>query len=480
MNATQAQPGRAVRALGWAMAAVLGLPALVLLAWLATNWGDAPALPRPAVLQLPAAALSEARNAHDALAGVLALPGADPAQVARDERARTAVWLAKPLAERMAMAAKPPKTPQAPTRQPLPRGAPWACPDGQPLCAGTWLDQPAALERQRDALAWGARCDALADDNLVIEEHIEQPLHMAGVVAQHLTGGNACTRWLQTGIALAFAAGDDAALTRDLARADRLNRALLGGSRSVVSTLVTARTAHTLLDLVATLAVRDAALAERLSPLLAGWPAQAGLARRWMVHESNFGVAALDEAFAYCAEPGIELPPAIAANLGWSERLTQRVNQLMCRHGIGLHHQRTQAYADAQWLGRLAVLDAGGLEALDRFSQTPEGGGLGGLHWRNTFGAMLVDIGSATYGDHVRRQRDLELHHRLVSLVLSMQRQGIEPGSRAGWLARQPLAADERDRIVLRDQGRTIAARGFAERSPVVGSGGEFRITWPD
>lgn|GEM_PF-5926294 len=480
MNASLPAPRRALRVLGWAMAAALGLPALVLLAWLASNWGDAPVQPRPAPLQLPATGVSEARNAHDALAGVLALPDADPAQVARDERARTAAWLAKPLAERMAMVAQPRKTPQPVTRQSQPRGEPWFCPDGQALCAITWLDQHPALARQRETLAWGARCDALADNDLVIEEHIDQPLRLASVIAQHVTGATACTRWSQTGMAVAFAAGDAAALERELARADRLNRALLAGSRSLISTLVTARTAHSLLDLAATLAVRDAALAERLQALLAGWPAQAELARRWMVHESSFGAAALDEAFEYCLDPVAEVQPAFVGNLGWSDRLTNSVNRLMCRHGIGLHRQRTQVYADALWLERLAVLDAGGLEALDRFSQTPEGGGLGGLHWRNTFGAIMVDIGSATYGDHVRRQRDLELHHRLVSLVLAMRRQGIEPGSRAGWLARQRLSAEERERIVVRDEGRTIAARGFAERSPVVGAGGEFRITWPD
>ena len=51
---------------------------LLIAAWLASNWNDAPAQPRPAALQLPSPTLPDDRNAYFALAGLRAEADRDP------------------------------------------------------------------------------------------------------------------------------------------------------------------------------------------------------------------------------------------------------------------------------------------------------------------------------------------------------------------------------------------------------------------
>ena len=437
----------ATRALGWSMAALLAAPALVLLAWLASNWRDAPALPRPAALVPAPPRLAEARNAY---------------------RALTDIKLAAPGSER---------------RLADPTGAPWYCSGGGAGCAPGWLAQPEALAVQRQAIAWGARCDALLDGDFAFDELLPQPMSMSMTgLATHLSGAVGCQRWFQTGAVLAFVRDDREALQRDLARADRLNRALLSGSHSLIASMVALRGAQSLMDTVALLAVRDAGLVETLAPLLADWPAQTDVVRRWIGFESTYGQHAISESFEKCTslneliDQGVVRvdPPRSAA-----DRLEDAASAWLCRHRIGMLPQRTAQYADAYWLEQVAALERGGLAALDARAGEDAADGAAGFKWLNTFGAQIVDIGRGAHQTYARRHLDLELQHRLVTLVLAMQRDGIAAPARVAWLASQVVPAAQRERIALRDGGYTIAARSFSSNQPSLGDQGEFAVTWP-
>ena len=437
----------ATRVLGWSMAALLAAPALVLLAWLASNWRDAPALPRPAALASPAPRVADPRNAYQALADL--------------------------------RAAKPGSTQQLAD----PHGAPWNCGGDRATCAAAWLQQPEALARQREAIAWGPRCDALVDADFEFEEKLPQPITMSWM-PDHLRGVSACMRWFLSGAVLARARDDSAAVQRELTRADRFNRAVMAGSHSLIANMLAMRAAQMLLDTVGALAVqqdRDGAVA-LLTPVLANWPPQADAMRRWMAFESAFNQHAIRMMFDSCATlgdlpatPGVQFDPDRA----FADRVEDAATAWLCRHRIGFQPERTAQYIDAMWLRRLAVLSEGGLPALERFDRAIEARGTAGWQWQNTLGASIIDLGEGGHLSYTRRHLDVELQHRLVTLVLAMQREGIEAPARAAWLARHKLADSDRERISMRDSGYTIAARSFSGTQAVAGERGEFVVAWP-
>jgi hypothetical protein len=443
--ASEFRHGRAAAARrvgGWALAALLLTPALGLIVWLANNWRDAPVAERPAALMPPAPRFGAARAGHD---GLVAL-----------KVGTTGQRLADPV------------------------GAPWFCAPAGADCSAAWLAQPAALARQRQAIAWGARCDALVDADFAFDERLPPPLAQpAAWTPQHLSGAVACARWFHTGAALAFAAGDTEGLQRELSRADRLNRALLGGSRSLIAVQLALRSAHGLLDLVGALALRGGAAgpdAEALAAVVAGWPAQETLVRQWVVHEAAHGAAVLDRVFEDCADGRNLLPASVTANMTAAARIEAAMSAWLCRHRIGIQPQRTLQYMDSGWLDWLGQLDREGLAAL----AAPPARPAAGWHWRNTFGAQMVDIGLDARHQYIQRHLDLALHRRLVLLVLAIERESIEPRARAGWLARQPLEAGERARFEVRDGGFTIAARSHGGGSSVpLGERAAFVAAWP-
>jgi hypothetical protein len=431
---------RALGLLGWVMALTLIAPVVAALFWLASNLSDAPAAARPEALALPAPRLAAERNA----AGVLAGLSSGGAKV-------------------------------------LPEGAPWYCADAEGCVAG-WLAQPAPLAAQRERAALhGRRCEALVDETgFDFEEAFARPPRVdASLVPAHPLGAAFCARWFLSGAAIAQADGAHDEVQRQLQRADRLQRALLAGSHSLIAQGLAQSLAHRLLDGLASMALRDAVTARDAAPLLVPWPSQQAAARRWMVYESNVGRQALADVFEQCHASGSD-PSDVYRNdvPAWPERSMRWVSGYLCEHRIGHHPERTLQALDAQWLALLAAVGQGWPAALATLP-SPARDDLP-LHWRNSFGMAMVEIAHSGWADPVARHADLELHRRLVLLALQAQAQGVAAPERAAWLARQPMAADESGRFSIADAGRTIQARTWRSQNDPARKAQHLRITWPE
>ena len=320
------------RWLGWTLALglALGLPLLLSLSPLVPLMPLMPLMPLS--LHLP-----PERNAFFALQGVLAPADQDPASTARQDWQRTQAWALQSPAERtrpQPATAGAALQAQAARWQPGPSGAPWVCSNQGRDCTAEWPAQTVAPARQRQAAAWGPRCDALLDAGFVWEEVVLEPLRIA-------------------------------------------------------------------------------------SPLAA--------IRRWMAFESTYSMAAINDVFEACLQPGdIGLQPG--EDLGVLRRGFEALNRWSCKHHVGIQPQRMRQAMDARWLQRLA------------------------------------------------------LHLRAAQLALDMQGQGVPAAERAAWLARQPLALHERERLQLQDDGLTLVARGWTESAggPLhIPARDATRITWP-
>ena len=343
----------------WLGRALLVLCAALLalaLAWLASNWHDAPALPRPAELARPQPRLAAERNLAYALWGLNAAPERDPAVVGR------ALWLANEAAaaqllqphdaqQREALFQAQAKTFASLAGQglKLPQGAPWSCDERVADCLKLSFEKSEALTLQRQTIAaLGARCEAVVDalqpaKGLGFEEPLPTQWHPTAPLAP-LQNLHLCSLWLDTGAALAFRQGRKDEAWRLMARSSQFHRALLAGAHSLIAQTVVQRLWRRHLDMITALIAQDPAWAAQALPLVQTVGAPEVQARRWIVFEAAFGQAALQDAHrpgAPAAERGLDLL------------------DLLQRQGIGFHLNRTTQLMDQQWLTLLKAVDSG-------------------------------------------------------------------------------------------------------------------------
>ena len=399
------------------------------------------------------------------LAGLDAAADRDPAAVGRaDWLTHRAFWVL-PAAQR------DPPAQQAAYRQtleqsqgsrlPAPTGAPWYCDSagGDSTggdCTTVWIAQADTLARQRAAIAViGQRCEQLLDGAFRFEELLPTLNSLAEPVATHLQGAVRCAGWFRSGAVLAWSQGrrDEALL--QLARADKLQRGLLTGSQSLIAQMVALRVAHDTQGTVAALALRDAALAPALLTMTTALPDQHTAARRWVVFEAAFGRAAFTQMLSNCADVAALDPEA-----GWLEVGMAWLSDRLCAHHIGFQPERTQQRASQAWLQRLHLLDADWPTVLQPSAEKAAAGEeppwWRGLQWRNTFGALVVDIAAPTYTDYLARHADIELQREALAWVVALQAQRVPAAERAAWLQRQALSDTLRQRLRWANDGRSL------------------------
>jgi hypothetical protein len=458
---------------------------LLIAAWLASNWNDAPPQPRPAALQLPSSTLPDDRNMYFAFAGLRAAPDREPSIAGQ------ALWK-----QQLASAVTTRTNPFAPATEPsandvdstlgkaLPSmtARPLVCTEHMDTCVALWIDNADALSTQRKNHALlGQRCERFLDDDLPFEEALAPMRTVAEPLAQHGVGASDCSKWFLSGAVLAWAQRDQARAIALLVKADRMNRALLNGSRSLIGQMIAIRVTRNTLGVMAALAVRDPNLSTALMPLLAPLPNQAQSVRRWMVVEAAFnrGVnaeisRAVDGQSALIMADG-EPAPGSGDLFSW-----------LCRHHIGWHPERNAQAIDAFWLRSIRQLDGGlaatiesqSSEAATRSNQSP----LDALTWQNTFGHMALSMGQPAYTGYLARHADLELHREVTVLALRFVASGVPPADRRAWLMQQPTSPTAQGRITWSDDGLALAARAWQQP---FGPGAydakrdAIRITWP-
>ena len=347
-----------------ALLLVLGLP----LAWIANNgpWADAAARPTPPELQLRPVQVAPEANAFVVLTA--------PNEAAGDPR-----W---------------------------PEGPLWNCrPQGE-NCVARWLAEPAALrEALQVAAPIGERCEraaqALAYEEVVAERPASGPAAAqpyANLPTPIVRGLNRCVAWF--GMQAAASATPAEALGA-AARADRLARMALAGSRSLIATQVAASAVeHAWLQAAALVAAGRFDRRE-LGGLLAPLPPAALSPRLWVSHEARFA----REVTRDLVNPAIGCGSSTfaSADRGW-------LDDLVCRFGLGLLPEQTAQDIDARWAARLALVPAEGPAPCERLDDPPwRETGRFWPAWRNSIGRWLLDVPGVDWGVYAARQLDLEL-----------------------------------------------------------------------
>ena len=479
-NGLQEGPPSAGRRQAWrwlwrwlwrALAAVLVLLAAVVLAWVVSNWRDADPQPRPPELALPVPRLPADRNVAYALMGLNAAADRDPTQVGRERWAANArltrFFLTHPAADERAAA----RAAHADADQALagaagvaPAALPWACDEFEADCAARYGAAADALAPQRQGQSvWGARCDAVVDalqpdkgkgyEELLPTDWQVATLPMAGLQSMAF-----CARWLHTGAALAFRQGRKEEAWRQMARSNQFHRALLAGAHTLISQQVVQGLLRRHLAFVSGLVALDPAWAAQAVPLAAAWGAPEQAARRWLVVESAFGHAALKDAMAPSDHPVTS--PASHPPPGWAEQVFSKATQVLTKHHIGAHPERTAQLMDQQWLALLKQVEAGLPAALEAPTTGASAEGASVLRWwRNPLGRTLVEVAAPAFKVYLRRQLDLELHREALALALNLQRLGIAPAARAAWAQQQAVSPALRARLGWSADGHTLQVR---------------------
>jgi hypothetical protein len=455
---------------------------LLIAAWLASNWHDAPPQPRDAALQLPSATLTDDRNAYFALAGLHAAADREPASAGQ------ALWkllLARATTTRLtppyvASAEQPDSATQAVLGKTLPSIP--GCDTAMADCVAQWIDKPDGLIEQRKAHALlGQRCERLLDGTFEFDEVLAPMTTVAEPLAQHGIGASNCSRWLLGGAVLAWVRRDHASTVALLAKADRMSRALLSGSHSLIGQMIAIRIARNSLGTMAALGVRDPNLSTALMPLLAPLPDQVQSAKRWMVVEAAFnrGVNA-EMSRAVSGQSALimadgEPTPVVGGLFEW-----------LIRHHIGWHPERNEQAIDAFWLRSIRQLDEGLVASIHaratKGANQAEAGMLDLLRWRNTFGNMVFSIGQSGYGGYLARHADLELHREATMLALRSAAGGVPAADRHAWLVRQPMSPTTEGRFTWSHDGLVLVARAWQQPfSPGAydAKRDAIRITWP-
>jgi hypothetical protein len=358
-----------LKALGWLTLALL----VVVLAWVASNgpWADAAPQASPPALQQRPVTLAPAHNGFVALQAVSASDG--------------------------------PSWPQGPV---------WDCPVRREDCVGRWLADPAAVREAMQAAApLGARCEQVAQaegqEEVVAERPAEGPLANQPYVSLPMPSFRIlgrCVTWF--GLQAAVAATPVEAVAA-LARADRLARLALAGSRSLIGTQVSVAAVERAWLQAAGLAVTGRVDRRDLLGLLAPLPPAALSPRLWAPHEARFA----REVTRDLVNPAVGCGSFMAAHVprGW-------LDHLVCRYGVGLLPEQTAQDNDARWAARLALLPAEGPAACEQLDSPPwrETDRLW-PSWRNTIGRWMLDVPGADWGVYAARQLDLELLRQTLS-----------------------------------------------------------------
>lgn len=470
----------AARAIGWL---ALGLM-LLAGAWVLSNLKDIDPVPRPDALALPAAELADDVNAAFALAGLHAGVDREPAAVGR------ALWrlrLPDPAAAHKPLNAQEAKAQRQAESKALGETQPalpsLLCDLSQAGCVEQWIAQADALASLRQPHAtFGSRCEKLLASRFEFEEPLPPTLSAVGPLAVHAHSASQCSQWLLSGAVLAWGRRDRTQSMVLFEQADRLNRSLLAGSRTLLGQMIALRQTRNTVNTLAAVAVRDPGMATALAALLAPGLDPALAARRWMVTEAAFQRSLLADAWRACRSPMDVMGEDLLS--GW-ESLEGKLGLFACRHNIGLHPERTLAALDERWLHKLAALDRGlhaaVLQLAAESRSANEAGMVGMLAWRNPVGHLQVSIGEPAYAGYLARQADLELHREAA--LLALQAAPIAPPERAAWASRQSLSPLAQGRLSWDAEGRTLSARTWQqEYAGGAGFNAErdaIRITFP-
>jgi hypothetical protein len=393
---------RILRGLGIGLALLVGLLALMALAWLASNWRDDAPRPLPAALDIGATG-----------------PGS-PFFLQLQSLAVPAGAGLKPL----------------------------ACdPDAE--CAALWTTQAAELERQLEGqAALGQACSAALASGPYVEA-LPEPLNFQTPLPSYQGMVN-CGRWFLGQAVLAAQRDDRAAALQHLREGRDFSHAVSAGARLLIGRMVSARVQRDQYRAIAAVAAWRPAWAAELAALANSLPPMALQAPPWMAVEAAYARGSVDALSAACDQRTEIFGPTDNSPL-------QAYAASACRHRIGWLPQATKNTLDADWLAQIERV-AGGIEAaLASGTPAPE---RPGLRWRNTFGALV--LGTVWLPDHyIARQADVELHRQ--ALLLALAAQAVPAAERARWLEGQsrvpPLL---RPRITWADNGRTLVARPWS------------------
>jgi hypothetical protein len=364
----------------------LSLVALFLLAiWTASNspWVDAAPQPVAPALLLRPVLLAPERNAFFNLQALDAPPGADTHALG------LRVIHGHPLPDEGRLA--------------WPDGELWRCQSGKLNCVEAWRTQADTLRGLMAPLgALGERCERAARaegiEEVLPERMREGPL--AGLPYAELpmprgAGLAGCMRWF--GAQAVLAPTPQQAFER-FARADRLGRASLDGSRSLLTmTLVLAALQRNWLLAADYAAAEPRADRAELLALLQPLAPEVLSPRAWIPFEAHLARELMRDATGYgCGGARTESDGAIKVGL--------------CRWLIGGLPEQSLQDVDARWKARLADLPATGPAACDaltsaRWRDTTRPW----PSWRNTLPRWVLDTPQAHYGRYAARQLDLEL-----------------------------------------------------------------------
>ena len=402
-------PRRGLRFVARDLAWLTGGLLLVALAWVLSNLRDIEPAPRPAALVLPAPQLRDEANAFFALVGLNADTDRDPAVAGRALWRSRLAFAALPHEQRYLKAAggallRSEQDAQGSRVKSL-AGPPLVCDSNGSDCTAQWIAQADALAAQRQTHATlGARCEQLLDKSFAFEEKLPPFQSAADPIAPHLSGAASCLKWLLSGAVVAWTQQRPGLAVALLTQADRLNRALLAGSHSLIAQMVAQRLARQTLNTVATLAVRDPPLASALVPLLTPGPNQAQAARRWIAVEAAYQRGALGEVSRTC----LTVEDVVGRDqVSLWDGLVGSIVRLTCRHHIGFHPERTLAALDARWLALMAALDDGLPAAIGHQAAARAAAADTWLTWRNPVGNAMLAASESTYMGYLTRQADL-------------------------------------------------------------------------
>lgn len=371
---------RPLKALGWLALALLA----VVLAWVASNgpWADAaPQASLPSLQQRPVT-LAPERNGFLALQALGSGDGPS--------------W---------------------------PRGPVWDCSARREDCVGRWLADPAAVREAVQAAApLGARCEQVAQaegqEEVVAERPAEGPLAKqpyTSLPTPSFRSVGRCVTWFGL---QAAAAATPAEAVAALARADRLARLALAGSRSLIGAQVSVAAVERAWLQAAGLAVAGRVDRRDLLGLLAPLPPAALSPRLWVPHEARFA----REVTRDLVNPAFGCGSFMAADVprGW-------LDHLVCRYGVGLLPEQTAQDIDARWGARLALLPAEGPAACEQLDGPPwRETDRFWPSWRNTIGRWVLDVPGVDWGAYAARQLDLELLRQTLSAQVLGQ---LPPGT---------------------------------------------------
>ena len=202
-----------------------------------------------------------------------------------------------------------------------------------------------------------------------------------------------------------------------LRRATQLDAALLAGSQSLVGNRVAATITRDTQATVVGLAMIDASLALKLTPLLVPVPDAVHVAagKCWIAYEAAGQQTALTE-LAECIDPA--RAPA-QRPMVWAERQIENLLQWQCRNRVGFLPERNKALVDDFWVGASTALD-GGLQAAIEYLDTQVAMATQrGWQWQNTIGHMLFDVAMPAYSSYLRQAADLRLQSEAAALALA-------------------------------------------------------------